>query len=41
MLNILDVAGGMGDIAFRLLEAAQRQERAKSPGTDEIVITVC
>jgi len=41
MLNILDVAGGTGDIAFRLFEAAQCQERAKSSGMDEIAITVC
>ncbi len=41
LLNILDVAGGTGDIAFRFLEAASCVERSKSSGYDEIAITVC
>lgn len=41
LLNILDVAGGTGDIAFRFLEAASCPERSKSSGLDEIAITVC
>lgn len=39
--QILDVAGGTGDIAFRFLEAAGCVERSKSSGTDPIQITVC
>ncbi len=40
-LNILDVAGGTGDVAFRFLEAAKCPERSKSSGLDDIAITVC
>eukprot|EP00956_Cyclotella_meneghiniana_P031338 scaffold81936_cov56-Cyclotella_meneghiniana.AAC.9 len=40
-LSILDVAGGTGDIAFRFIEAAKCEERAKSSGLDEISVTVC
>jgi ubiquinone/menaquinone biosynthesis methyltransferase len=39
--QILDVAGGTGDIAFRFLEAAGCVERGKSSGLDPIRITVC
>jgi ubiquinone/menaquinone biosynthesis methyltransferase len=39
-LRILDVAGGTGDIAFRLLEAADCVERSKSSGLDPVSITV-
>jgi len=39
--KILDVAGGTGDIAFRLLEAGNCTERAKSSGLDPISVTVC
>ena len=39
--QILDVAGGTGDIAFRFLEAAGCVERSKSSGIDPIRITVC
>ena len=31
----------MGDVAFRLLQAAECIERTKSSGKDEISITVC
>lgn len=41
LLNILDVAGGTGDVAFRFLEAARCPERSRSSGTDEISVTVC
>mmetsp|Transcript_19936 Transcript_19936/g.30178 ORF Transcript_19936/g.30178 Transcript_19936/m.30178 type:complete len:351 (+) Transcript_19936:69-1121(+) len=40
-LNILDVAGGTGDVAFRFLEAGGCPERSKSSGKDDIAITVC
>jgi len=40
-LNILDVAGGTGDIAFRFVDAAGCQERSKSSGEDKVQITVC
>ena len=40
-LNILDLAGGTGDIAFRFIEAADCVERAKSSGQDNISVTVC
>ena len=36
LLSILDVAGGTGDVAFRFIDAANCQERAKSSGVDEI-----
>jgi ubiquinone/menaquinone biosynthesis methyltransferase len=40
--QILDVAGGTGDVAFRFVEAAGCLERAKSSGLDESIrITVC
>jgi ubiquinone/menaquinone biosynthesis methyltransferase len=40
--QILDVAGGTGDVAFRFVEAAGCLERAKSSGLDECIrITVC
>lgn len=39
--NILDVAGGTGDVAFRFLEAAGCLERAKSSGEDSITVTIC
>ena len=39
--SILDVAGGTGDIAFRFVDAAKCEERAKSSGLDEISVTVC
>lgn len=39
--SILDVAGGTGDIAFRFIDAAKCEERAKSSGLDEIAVTVC
>ncbi len=40
-LAILDVAGGTGDIAFRMAEASQIVERSKSSGEDPVSITVC
>ena len=40
-LSILDVAGGTGDVAFRFVDAAGCQERAKSSGRDEVSVTVC
>lgn len=40
-LSLLDVAGGTGDVAFRLVDAAGCAERAKSSGRDEIAVTVC
>ncbi|KAL7538133.1 hypothetical protein ACHAWF_007119 [Thalassiosira exigua] len=40
LMSILDVAGGTGDVAFRFVEAAGCEERAKSSGRDEISITV-
>jgi ubiquinone/menaquinone biosynthesis methyltransferase len=39
--SILDVAGGTGDVAFRFIDAAKCEERAKSSGLDEIAVTVC
>jgi ubiquinone/menaquinone biosynthesis methyltransferase len=39
--QILDVAGGTGDIAFRFLDIAGCIERSKSSGIDPIQITVC
>lgn len=39
--SILDVAGGTGDVAFRFVDAANCEERAKSSGKDEINVTVC
>ena len=41
LLSILDVAGGTGDVAFRFINAANCEERAKSSGKDEISVTVC
>jgi len=41
VLSILDVAGGTGDVAFRFVDAANCEERAKSSGKDEISVTVC
>lgn len=41
LFSILDVAGGTGDVAFRFVDAADCQERAKSSGRDEISVTVC
>jgi ubiquinone/menaquinone biosynthesis methyltransferase len=40
-LSILDVAGGTGDIAFRMADAAHSVERSKSSGEDPVSITVC
>jgi ubiquinone/menaquinone biosynthesis methyltransferase len=40
-LNLLDVAGGTGDVAFRWLEAAKCNERSRSTGRDQVQITVC
>mmetsp|Transcript_2669 Transcript_2669/g.3488 ORF Transcript_2669/g.3488 Transcript_2669/m.3488 type:complete len:246 (+) Transcript_2669:1-738(+) len=40
-LRCLDVAGGTGDIAFRMIDAAQCAERSKSSGQDCISVTVC
>jgi len=40
-LAILDVAGGTGDIAFRMAEASHAMERSKSSGEDPVSITVC
>lgn len=40
-LSILDVAGGTGDIAFRMLDAMQCEERSKSSGQDSVNVTVC
>ena len=40
-LRILDVAGGTGDIAFRMIDAMQCEERSKSSGNDPINVTVC
>jgi ubiquinone/menaquinone biosynthesis methyltransferase len=40
-LSILDVAGGTGDIAFRMADAAQSMERSRSSGEDPVSITVC
>jgi ubiquinone/menaquinone biosynthesis methyltransferase len=40
-LNVLDVAGGTGDVAFRFIEAAGCHERSKSSGQDPIQVTVC
>ena len=41
LFSILDVAGGTGDVAFRFIDAAKCEERAKSSGKDEISVTVC
>jgi len=42
LLNILDVAGGTGDMAFRFIDAAGCIERSKRlGGVDEISVTVC
>jgi len=41
LLSILDVAGGTGDVAFRFVDAAGCEERAKSSGRDEVSVTVC
>lgn len=41
ILSILDVAGGTGDVAFRFVDAAGCQERAKSSRRDEVSVTVC
>ena len=41
LLNILDVAGGTGDVAFRFVEAAGCLERVKSSGSDPVRITAC
>mmetsp|Transcript_9044 Transcript_9044/g.22081 ORF Transcript_9044/g.22081 Transcript_9044/m.22081 type:complete len:374 (+) Transcript_9044:54-1175(+) len=41
VLSILDVAGGTGDVAFRFVDAANCEERAKSSGRDEVSVTVC
>mmetsp|Transcript_39034 Transcript_39034/g.79593 ORF Transcript_39034/g.79593 Transcript_39034/m.79593 type:complete len:357 (-) Transcript_39034:61-1131(-) len=40
-INILDVAGGTGDVAFRFIDAAGCVERARSSGRDEVSVTVC
>ncbi|CAB9503030.1 biosynthesis C-methyltransferase UbiE [Seminavis robusta] len=40
-LTILDVAGGTGDIAFRMVDAMGCEERAKSSGRDPVSVTVC
>lgn len=40
-LDILDVAGGTGDVAFRMAEASNILERSKSSGQDPVSITVC
>lgn len=40
-LKILDVAGGTGDIAFRMMDAMQCLERSKSSGQDPVQVTVC
>ena len=40
-LSVLDVAGGTGDIAFRMADAAQPMERSKSSDEDPVSITVC
>jgi ubiquinone/menaquinone biosynthesis methyltransferase len=40
-LRLLDVAGGTGDVAFRLCEAAGCKERSESSGTDCISVTIC
>ena len=40
-LQILDVAGGTGDISFRFLEAAGCPEHARLSGQDPISVTVC
>lgn len=40
-LQILDVAGGTGDVAFRFIDAAGCPERSKSSGEDDISVTVC
>jgi ubiquinone/menaquinone biosynthesis methyltransferase len=40
-LRILDVAGGTGDIAFRMIDAMQCEERSKSSGRDPVSVTVC
>jgi ubiquinone/menaquinone biosynthesis methyltransferase len=40
-LRILDVAGGTGDIAFRMIDAMQCEERSKSSGQDPVSVTVC
>ena len=39
--QILDVAGGTGDVSFRFVDAANAVERAKSSGVDNVKITVC
>ena len=41
LFSILDVAGGTGDVAFRFVDSAKCEERAKSSGKDEISVTVC
>lgn len=40
-LRILDVAGGTGDIAFRMIDGMNCEERAKSSGRDPVSVTVC
>ena len=40
-LDILDVAGGTGDVAFRFVDSAGCVERSKSSGQDPISVTVC
>jgi len=40
-LQILDVAGGTGDVACRFFDAAGCLERSKSSGVDPVSITVC
>ena len=40
-LRILDVAGGTGDIAFRMIDTMQCEERSKSSGEDCVSVTVC
>mmetsp|Transcript_13344 Transcript_13344/g.19081 ORF Transcript_13344/g.19081 Transcript_13344/m.19081 type:complete len:373 (+) Transcript_13344:81-1199(+) len=40
-LDILDVAGGTGDIAFRFIDTMKSVERSLSSGIDDLSVTVC
>mmetsp|Transcript_28073 Transcript_28073/g.41352 ORF Transcript_28073/g.41352 Transcript_28073/m.41352 type:complete len:317 (+) Transcript_28073:46-996(+) len=39
--DILDLAGGTGDVSFRFIDAAECVERSKSSGKDSVSVTVC
>ena len=40
LLSILDLAGGTGDVAFRFVDAANCEERAKLSGKEGVLVTV-